>query len=81
MQRCGGMAFITVIPSANAHRSFLILTDRVFIIRGGGDDGGLEGVGRGGGLSSTLSPVAVHIERPQPWPPRPPLYQLSPSGE
>lgn len=81
MQRCGGMAFITVIPSANAHRSFLILTDRVFIIRGGGDDGGLEGIGRGGGLSSTLSPVAVHIERPQPWPPRPPLYQLSPSGE
>lgn len=32
VQRCGGTAFITVAPSADAHRSFLICTDRVFIV-------------------------------------------------
>lgn len=42
MQRCGGTAFITVTPSECAHRSFLIHTDRVFIVWGAGDDGGLE---------------------------------------
>lgn len=48
VQRCGGTAFISVILSTDTHRSFLIHTDRVFIIRGGGDDGGLEGIGQGG---------------------------------
>lgn len=66
MQRCGGTAFIMVIPSAGAHRSFLIHTDRVFIGQGGGDDGGLEGTGRGGGdFPFALSPVALHVEWPQ----------------
>ena len=55
-QRCSGTAFISISPSADTHRTFVIHTDRVFIICGGRDDGELDGIGQGRGLSSTLSP-------------------------
>lgn len=41
MWRCGGtffLLFIAAAPSASTHRSFLIHTDRVFSMGGGGDD-------------------------------------------
>lgn len=65
VRRCGGAAFIATAPSAGAHRSFLICADRVFIVRGGGDDGGLEGIGRRWGtfLRSLPSGVAPQAGR------------------